>query len=42
MLVLAEEKAKYAKRDPIVAFKKYLIENGLADEAELKVCKTLF
>lgn len=38
----AEEKAKYAKRDPIVAFKKYLIENGLADEAELKVCSRLF
>ncbi|XP_010480668.1 PREDICTED: pyruvate dehydrogenase E1 component subunit alpha-3, chloroplastic-like [Camelina sativa] len=32
----AAEKAKYAARDPIAALKKYLIENNLAKEAELK------
>lgn len=32
----AAEKAKYAARDPIAALKKYLIENKLAKEAELK------
>ncbi|KAE8723249.1 Pyruvate dehydrogenase E1 component subunit alpha-3 [Hibiscus syriacus] len=30
------EKAHYAARDPITALKKYLIENNLAGEAELK------
>ncbi|GAB2231178.1 hypothetical protein Droror1_Dr00027466 [Drosera rotundifolia] len=30
------EKKKYAERDPITALKKYLFENGLASEAELK------
>ncbi|GMH31324.1 hypothetical protein Nepgr_033167 [Nepenthes gracilis] len=30
------EKTHYAARDPIKAFKKYLLENSLADEAELK------
>jgi len=30
------EKAHYAARDPIVAFKKYLLENELATEADLK------
>ncbi|KAK9093770.1 hypothetical protein Scep_025239 [Stephania cephalantha] len=30
------EKDHYSKRDPIVALKKYMIENNLADEAELK------
>ncbi|CDY37428.1 BnaC08g45660D [Brassica napus] len=32
----AAEKAKYAARDPITALKKYLIENKLANEGELK------
>ncbi|KAD6453219.1 hypothetical protein R6Q59_014977 [Mikania micrantha] len=31
-----DEKAHYAARDPITQFKKYLIENKLASEAELK------
>jgi len=31
-----DEKAHYAKRDPITALKKYIFENGLAEEAELK------
>lgn len=31
-----EEKAKYAKRDPIVALKKYLLENDLVKEEDLK------
>ncbi|KAJ0717491.1 putative pyruvate dehydrogenase (acetyl-transferring) [Helianthus annuus] len=31
-----DEKARYAARDPITQFKKYLIENKLASEAELK------
>ncbi|KAJ4958735.1 hypothetical protein NE237_025846 [Protea cynaroides] len=30
------EKAHYAKRDPITALKKYMTENNLASEAELK------
>lgn len=30
------EKARYAARDPIVALKKYIFENNLASEAELK------
>lgn len=30
------EKAHYSSRDPIVALKKYLIENNLASEADLK------
>ncbi|KAG6413330.1 hypothetical protein SASPL_126039 [Salvia splendens] len=30
------EKARYATRDPITALKKYLFENNLANEAELK------
>nr|KJB49643.1 hypothetical protein B456_008G131200 [Gossypium raimondii] len=30
------EKAHYAARDPITALKKYLIENRLASEADLK------
>ncbi|XP_058085148.1 pyruvate dehydrogenase E1 component subunit alpha-3, chloroplastic-like [Magnolia sinica] len=30
------EKAHYAARDPIMALKKYLIENSLANESELK------
>lgn len=33
---MAAEKARYAARDPITALKKYLIENNLANEAELK------
>ena len=33
---LAAEKAHYAARDPITALKKYLIQNNLASEAELK------
>lgn len=36
----AEEKAKYAARDPIVALKKYLLETNMATEVELKVCNT--
>ncbi|KAE8708672.1 Pyruvate dehydrogenase E1 component subunit alpha-3 [Hibiscus syriacus] len=31
-----DEKARYAMRDPIAALKKYIIENNLASEAELK------
>lgn len=34
--LLAAEKAHYASRDPITALKKYLIENSLASEVELK------
>lgn len=33
---ITAEKAKYAARDPIVALKKYLVENKLASEQELK------
>ena len=33
---MAAEKAHYAARDPITALKKYMIENNLASEAELK------
>ncbi|KAK5777225.1 hypothetical protein PVK06_045192 [Gossypium arboreum] len=33
---LATEKAYYAVRDPITALKKYLIENRLASETDLK------
>lgn len=33
---LPAEKDLYAKRDPITALKKYLIENNLAKETELK------
>lgn len=36
VLFYAAEKAKYAARDPIVALKKYLVENKLASEQELK------
>lgn len=36
-LFSAEEKAKYAARDPITALKNYLLENDLATEADLKV-----
>lgn len=36
MLFFAAEKAKYAARDPIVALKKYLLENKLASEKELE------
>jgi hypothetical protein len=32
----AAEKSHYASRDPIVALKKYLLENGLATEEDLK------
>jgi pyruvate dehydrogenase E1 component alpha subunit len=32
----AAEKAHYAARDPIVALKKYLLENELATEGDLK------
>lgn len=32
----AAEKAHYAARDPIVALKKYLLDNEIATEAELK------
>lgn len=35
-LDLSAEKARYAARDPIVALKKYIFENNLASEAELK------
>lgn len=31
-----EEKAKYAARDPIIALKKFILENDVATEAELK------
>lgn len=34
--VLAAEKARYSTRDPIAALKKYLTENKLANEADLK------
>lgn len=34
--ILAAEKARYAARDPITALKKYIFENKLASEAELK------
>ena len=34
--VVAAEKARYAARDPITAFRKYLLENKLASEQELK------
>ncbi|GMH31323.1 hypothetical protein Nepgr_033166 [Nepenthes gracilis] len=34
--LVESEKTHYAARDPIKAFKKYLLENSLADEAELK------
>ncbi|KAI5069902.1 hypothetical protein GOP47_0014245 [Adiantum capillus-veneris] len=30
------EKAHYATREPIVALKKYMLDNGLADEADLQ------
>lgn len=33
---MAAEKAHYASRDPISALKKYIIENKLASEQELK------
>lgn len=33
---MAAEKEKYAARDPITALKKYLFENNLANEQELK------
>lgn len=33
---MAAEKARYAARDPIAALKKYLLENNLASEQELK------
>lgn len=33
---MAAEKARYAARDPVTALKKYVIENNLASEAELK------
>lgn len=33
---MAAEKARYAARDPIAALKKYLVENKLASEQELK------
>lgn len=33
---MAAEKAHYAARDPITALKKYLLENNLASEPELK------
>lgn len=33
---MAAEKARYAARDPIAALKKYMTENSLASEAELK------
>ncbi|CAN8295913.1 unnamed protein product [Cochlearia groenlandica] len=32
----ADEKAKYVARDPIIALNKYLIENKIANETELK------
>lgn len=34
--ILAAEKAHYAARDPITALKKYILENNLATEQELK------
>ena len=36
LLDLAGEKAHYSSRDPIIALKKYLTENNLASEADLK------
>lgn len=36
MFILAAEKAHYATRDPITSLKKYLFENNLVNEAELK------
>lgn len=33
---MAAEKAHYATRDPITALKKYMIENKLVEETELK------
>lgn len=33
---MAAEKARYAARDPVTALKKYMIENNLSSEAELK------
>ncbi|KAI4371909.1 hypothetical protein MLD38_010205 [Melastoma candidum] len=33
------EKARYAARDPISALKKYMLENDLATEADLKAIK---
>lgn len=34
--VLADEKAHFAARDPILALKKYILEHDLARESELK------
>lgn len=34
--LVIEEKAHFAARDPIPALKKYIIEQGLASESELK------
>ncbi|KGN46471.1 pyruvate dehydrogenase E1 component subunit alpha-3, chloroplastic [Cucumis sativus] len=34
-----DEKARYAARDPIAALKKYMLENKLANEQELKAIK---
>lgn len=36
VLDFAAEKARYAARDPITALKKYLVENKLANEQDLK------
>lgn len=36
LFLLAAEKAHYAARDPINALKKYMMENNLASESELK------
>lgn len=36
MFVFAEEKARYAARDPIAALKKYMMEKKLASEEDLK------
>lgn len=36
LLILAAEKNHYATRDPITALKKYMFENNLVSEAELK------
>ena len=33
---MAAEKARYASRDPIAALKKYMFENKIANEQELK------
>ena len=35
-MILVAEKAHYAARDPITALKKYMVENNLTSEAELK------